>query len=165
MCPPPVSNSVRRPGITGWGFSIIEILIVITILSILASIASPAYENYRDQQHYVEAKNDILAIQTRIDRFYIRHNRFPDSLSEVDAARMTDPWGQPYFYLNIASFDKHTSDAKVRRDKKLKPVNSDYDLFSSGRDRLSKPAFTAKSSRDDIVRCNNGTYIGLASDY
>ena len=45
------------------------------------------------------------------------------------------------------------------------PVNSDYDLYSMGQDRGSVPAFTAKASQDDIVRANDGAYVGLASEF
>ena len=166
MLPPyAVPNGIRHPGVTGQGFSIIEILIVIAILAILVSITSPAYENYRNRQNYQQARQDILSIQTLIDRFYVLNNRFPDSLADINAGQMTDPWGQPYYYLNIAGYDSHTSDAKVRRDKKLKPVNSDYDLYSGGKDQATRPPFTSGVSRDDIVRCNNGGYIGLAGEY
>ena len=45
------------------------------------------------------------------------------------------------------------------------PVNSDYDLYSMGRDGKSNAPFTAKMSRDDIVRANDGQFVGLASEY
>lgn len=165
MFPPPVSRRVCHPGATTDGFSILEILIVITILSILISIASPAYENYRSSRDLQQVKEDILAIQTLIDGFYVQHNRFPDTLADINAQQMRDPWEQPYHYLNIRSYDRKSSEEMIRRDKQLKPVNSDYDLYSSGEDRLSRPPFTAKVSLDDIVRCNNGGYIGRAADY
>ncbi|MEJ2180091.1 MAG: hypothetical protein P8Y28_06530 [Gammaproteobacteria bacterium] len=53
----------------------------------------------------------------------------------------------------------------VRKDKNLTPVNSDYDLYSAGKDGLTRLPFTAQQSQDDIVRCNNGSFIGLALDY
>jgi general secretion pathway protein G len=30
---------------------------------------------------------------------------------------------------------------------------------------LSETPLTAKASHDDIIRANNGTYIGIASEY
>jgi len=53
----------------------------------------------------------------------------------------------------------------MRKDHNLVPVNSDFDLFSKGKDGQSKSPFTAKASRDDIVRANNGRYIGPVSGY
>lgn len=163
--PPGCSRSSLRAYLGKSGFSIIEVLIVITILGFLLSIASPAYNKHQDRLDTNQAKQDILAIQAAIDRFYIENNHFPESLTDISKEHLRDPWGTHYYYLNVASYDKKSTDAKVRRDKKLKPVNSDFDLYSAGKDGLSKPSFTAAVSRDDIVRCNNGQYLGLAGDY
>ncbi|MCP5251868.1 MAG: hypothetical protein H6939_09135 [Burkholderiales bacterium] len=45
------------------------------------------------------------------------------------------------------------------------PINSDYDLYSMGKDGASVSPLTAKASRDDIIRANNGRFIGRAADY
>jgi general secretion pathway protein G len=54
---------------------------------------------------------------------------------------------------------------KMRRDHFLVPVNTDFDLYSLGKDGLSQSPFTAAASQDDIVRANNGLYVGLVSEY
>jgi len=54
---------------------------------------------------------------------------------------------------------------QARKDRFLVPLNSDYDLYSNGKDGDSKPPLNAKESHDDVVRANNGAYIGLASQY
>jgi general secretion pathway protein G len=45
------------------------------------------------------------------------------------------------------------------------PINSDYDLFSVGLDGSSLAALTAIVSKDDIIRANDGGFIGLAANY
>jgi len=78
-----------------------------------------------------------------------------------------DAWGNPYRYLKIAGQDlkgKGKGD-KARKDHFMVPVNTDYDLYSMGPDGVSKPPFTAQASRDDIVRANDGRYVGPASEY
>jgi general secretion pathway protein G len=52
-----------------------------------------------------------------------------------------------------------------RKDRFLVPINTDFDLYSMGRDGESVPALTAAKSRDDVVRAANGSYIGLASRF
>ena len=54
---------------------------------------------------------------------------------------------------------------KLRKDKNLVPINSDYDFYSMGSDGKSFPPLTANDSRDDIVRGRNGAYFGPASEY
>ena len=44
-------------------------------------------------------------------------------------------------------------------------MNSDFDLYSVGNDGDSESPLSAKASRDDIVRANNGAFIGLGEDY
>ena len=60
---------------------------------------------------------------------------------------------------------KTTSDNKLQRDRKLKPVNSDCDLYSAGKDQLTKPAVITEVSREDFVRCKNGRYIEPVVSY
>lgn len=54
---------------------------------------------------------------------------------------------------------------QMRRDHFLVPVNTDFDLYSLGKDGRSQSPFTAADSQDDIVRANNGLYVGLVSEY
>jgi len=48
--------------------------------------------------------------------------------------------------------------------RKLNPLNTDFDLYSMGSDGDSKGPLSAKASRDDIVRANNGDFIGRSED-
>jgi general secretion pathway protein G len=45
------------------------------------------------------------------------------------------------------------------------PINSDYDLYSVGKDGVSSGPLTAGPSRDDVIRANDGGFFGLARDY
>jgi general secretion pathway protein G len=53
----------------------------------------------------------------------------------------------------------------VRKDHKLNPINSDFDLYSTGRDGQTKTQITNKDSLDDIIRANDGGFVGLARNY
>ena len=73
----------------------------------------------------------------------------------------TDPWGNPFQYTNLGT----APPGAARKDKFLVPINSDFDLYSMGPDGESVAALTAKPSRDDIIRANDGGFVGLASEY
>jgi general secretion pathway protein G len=47
----------------------------------------------------------------------------------------------------------------------LHPINSDYDLYSIGKDGESVAPLTAKKSWDDVIRAADGAYIGLAKGF
>ncbi len=54
---------------------------------------------------------------------------------------------------------------EARKDYFLVPLNTDYDLYSVGKDGNSRPPLSAPDSADDVIRANDGAYIGLAANY
>ncbi len=72
-----------------------------------------------------------------------------------------DPWGRPYQYLNI----RVSGTSNARKDKKLKPLNSDFDLYSMGPDGLTNKSLNNAKSRDDVVRARDGGFIGTAEEF
>lgn len=146
------------------GFNLLELLLVLSIVGVTATIAYPSYTQYFDKSKNALAVSDIRAIEQAIDRFYTAFERYPDSLVEIGLNGMLDPWENPYQYLRIDGGGLKGK-GKLRKDKSLVPVNSDFDLYSMGKDGASVAPFTAKASRDDIVRANNGGYLGPAADY
>jgi len=143
-------------------FTLFELLLVVAIVGIIAAIAIPGYQHYVDQAKIAQAKVDIVIIESAIERYYANNLAYPDTLAQAGVGGKLDPWGNPYQYLNIATAK---GKGQVRKDHKLVPINSDYDLYSMGKDGASQPPLTAKSSRDDIIRANNGKFLGLGADY
>lgn len=86
-------------------------------------------------------------------------------MAEAEADQIRDPWGNPYQYLNLSDPNIKGATGKARKDHNLVPINSDFDLYSMGKDGKSVSPLTAAASRDDIVRANNGRFIGPASKY
>jgi general secretion pathway protein G len=150
------------------GYSLVEMLIVLAIITTVAAIALPSYSGAVNKAKMVSAMGDIRRFQTNIDFYFATNGSYPDSLDEVNPEGRMDPWGQPYEYLNIAGGDSKGKNGKVkgcRKDKNLVPINSDYDLYSMGPDNNSQAPLTAHASRDDIIRANNGAFIGIADNY
>ena len=86
----------------------------------------------------------------------------PNSLAQIGYGSLMDPWGNPYQYLNHST---HRGLGQDRKDRFLVPLNSDYDLYSMGKDGQSSPPITAKNSLDDTIRASDGAYVGLASQF
>ncbi len=144
------------------GFTLVELLLTVTILGILLTISVATYSSYRERMDIMQARSDIQMIESLIERYYTENNRYPDALSDIPGAAILDPWGHAYEYLNITTTK---GNGKVRKDHNLVPLNSDFDLYSMGEDGRSVSPLTASASRDDIVRANNGGFVGLASEY
>ena len=159
-CPPHSSSKCRR--LFGRpGFTLLEIMVTVVIISILATIAIPNYIAYREKAILARVISEIKGLEKDIIIYAAENGRFPPNLVTIDRAGLTDPWGHSYQYLPVEG----TPPGQLRKDRFMVPVNTDFDLYSMGRDGRSRPPFTARHSRDDIVRCNNGGYIGLASEY
>ena len=142
-------------------FTVIELLIGISILGVVAAISVPIYTQYKLKLNNAIAVTDIINIQVAIESYFQANDVYPNSLADVNKDLLLDPWGSAYEYLNLDGVPV----GQMRKDQALVPINSDYDLYSKGPDGASVKPLTAASSRDDIVRANNGSFIGIASDY
>ena len=137
-------------------------LLTVTILAVVGSLAVVGYRGYVETTRVNIAITQISEMSIAISDFGLDNAAFPASLDEIGLANMEDPWGNPYQYLNIAV---DPGNGKVRKDHNLVPLNTDFDLYSMGPDGKSASPLTAKASRDDIIRANNGSFIGPAADY
>jgi general secretion pathway protein G len=145
------------------GFTVIELMIVIGIFGVLVSLAVGKYSDYRERIRVNQAVTEIAALSVTISQYALDNNRtLPDTLADIRADGKLDPWGRPYRYFNLSS---HKGNGYARKDKKLNPLNSDFDLYSMGKDGKSQSSLMAKTSRDDIVRARDGRFIGLAQDF
>jgi general secretion pathway protein G len=99
-----------------------------------------------------------------IQKYRLSHVEPPLSLAEINMDSLRDPWGNPYRYLNFSSGAPGIS-GQIRKDYNLHPINSEFDLYSIGPDGRSRPALTARESRDDIVWARDGGFIGVATDF
>jgi general secretion pathway protein G len=141
---------------------LVEVLIVVGIIMTLAAIAVPLMQQHIYLAKVHRAIGDIITLQLEIDSFQSVNGRLPDSLDEIQRGNWPDPWGNPYQYLNFALVN---GKGQMRKDRFLVPLNSTYDLYSMGQDGASVPPITAKVSQDDIIRINDGAYVGLASQF
>ena len=146
------------------GLTLVELMIVIVIIGILSSIAIPTYLSSKEKARMAATISEIKILEKLIIGYNIDHGSYPETLDDIGIKTLKDPWGNPYQYLRIEG-SKKKGVGKMRKDHNLVPVNSDFDLYSKGKDGKSKTSFTAKASRDDIVRANNGRYIGPVSGY
>ena len=146
------------------GMTMIELLSVLVILGTLTSMALPRLGNTVYQAQVAKAIGDIRAIQIDLQTIEANGDTLPSSLGAIGRGSLLDPWGNPYQYLKFAPKKGKGGGppGQARKDRFLVPINSTYDLYSMGRDGKTASPLTASSSRDDIVRANDGGFIGLA---
>ena len=71
------------------GFTILEILVVLTVLSILIGIGVPRIKGMQDQANITKVKSELKTIQVALEAYYMNQtpNAYPDSSS-----------GDPYIF-------------------------------------------------------------------
>ncbi|MEM7562422.1 MAG: prepilin-type N-terminal cleavage/methylation domain-containing protein [Pseudomonadota bacterium] len=70
------------------GFTLIELMIVVTIIGILASIAVPVYRDYTIRTRVGETASVYYPVKTDTSVYYSETGNLPDRLADLD--RITD---------------------------------------------------------------------------
>lgn len=144
------------------GFTLLELLITIAIVAVLAALATSQYAGYVERIKVGNAKADILAMELAIQRFHTQNFKYPASLAAAGLDAKLDPWERPYHYTDLSG---KGAKGKARKDHKLNPLNSDFDLFSAGKDGVFKTQVDQKDSLDDVIRARDGSFVDLAKNF
>jgi general secretion pathway protein G len=143
------------------GYTLIETMMVVGIIGIGGALAYPAYSGHVEDMKMVEARKDLVLTDLKIETYFATNGAFPANLAAVGMDQ-DDPWGSPYQYLNM---DLVNGNGLKRQDASNEVINTDYDLYSNGPDSQTNKFLTHTKSVDDIVRGNNGAFVGVATDY
>jgi general secretion pathway protein G len=65
------------------GFTLIEILIVITIIGILITLAQPSYQRAVSAAREATLKENLFVLRDVIDQFYADNGKYPGSLNDL----------------------------------------------------------------------------------
>jgi len=104
-----------------FGFTLIEVMVVVVILGILAAIVVPKIMSRPEQARIVKVRQDIMAIQSALDLYKLDNSFYPTSDQGLQAlvtkptnppvprnwksdgylqSLPVDPWGEAYQYIN-----------------------------------------------------------------
>lgn len=148
----------------GRGFTFLELLMTVAVVSLLAAVAVPSYAGLMERQRVQQSARDLINIAAQIERYRTTHFKMPDALSDLGFAIPKDAWGRDYRFLNFNSKAPGVT-GMIRKDHNLHPLNSEFDLYSVGKDGASAAPLTAQPSRDDVIWARDGSFVGLAADY
>jgi general secretion pathway protein G len=99
------------------GFTLVEILVVITIIGLIMAIVGPRVLNYLGESKVKAARIQIESLGSALDLYYLDMGRYPNSNDGLAALVQrpgnaeewngpylkggvvpNDPWGHPYVY-------------------------------------------------------------------
>ncbi len=75
-----------------WGFTLVELVIVITIIGILAAIAVPAYNESVTKARRADAQSALMDIMAKQERYFTENNTYTTNLAAL-SADTTSPEG------------------------------------------------------------------------
>ena len=141
-------------------------MVALAVVGLLAAIALPSYAAIIERQKVSEAGRELTDIAMIIERYRTMRFKVPETLTELglDAELLEDPWGREYQFLSFNSSMPGIK-GKIRKDHNLHPLNSEFDLYSFGKDGQSRSPLTARASRDDVIWARDGGFVGLAEDF
>jgi general secretion pathway protein G len=125
------------------GFTLVEMLVVITIIGMIMALVGPRVLNYLSESKVKAARIQIQSFASALDLFYLDAGRYPSSAEGLNALVHpasgvaawngpylrggnvpNDPWGTPYVYRSPGE-------------------HGAYDLISFGADRQEGGTGTA----------------------
>jgi general secretion pathway protein G len=137
------------------GFTLVELIVVMAVLAVLTAMAMPSLKEYIKVTENNACASDLRIIDKAVTAYYIERNVFPVQLSDVGFGSQLDPWKRQYEYKNLS-----IAGNVPLQDSAGEVLNHDYDLYCKGEDGESFPAFGDPANEDDVVRANDGFYIG-----
>ncbi len=137
---------------TRGGFTLIELMIVLTIIAILSAIAIPNYQWALIRAREAVLQENLYGIRSAIDQFHADQGRYPDKLEDLTARK----------YIRDIPKDPFTRSAEtwitVPPPAELPPENPDGSPASVGTLPLPKGNVYDVQSGSDLIGSNGIAY-------
>ena len=133
------SNTGRANPSHRRGFTLVELLLVLTILAILAAVVIPNLAGRREQAQKTAAKVEIANLVSALSMFELDNGYFPKGNNGLQSlmARPGDAqttWKGPYLQMNKVPLDPWNRPYIYEIPGKHNPAS--YDLYTKGKDEL-----------------------------
>jgi general secretion pathway protein G len=73
----------RNRRVRAAGFTLLELMIVVTIAGILATLAFPTFQRHVVRAREASLRNSLFVFRDSIDQFYADKGRYPEGLREL----------------------------------------------------------------------------------
>ena len=128
-----VTRPARRRRKGEAGFTLVEILVVITIIGLIMALVGPRVLNYLSESKAKAAKIQIESFSSALDLYYLDLGRYPTSnegLAALTQANNAPGWNGPYLRGGVVPNDPWGHSYVYRSPGQRAP----YDIVSLGSD-------------------------------
>jgi general secretion pathway protein G len=146
----------RRQDIGQQGFTLVEMLVVITIIGLIMSLIGPRVLNYLSESKVKAAKIQLQSFAGALDLFYLDAGRFPSSSEGLSALMQRTPgvaaWNGPYLKGNSLPNDPWSHPYIYRAPGDRAP----YEIISYGSDgQEGGTGLAADITTENLVNAKN----------
>jgi general secretion pathway protein G len=124
----------REPDAGQQGFTLVEMLVVITIIGLIMGLIGPRVLNYLSESKVKAAKIQLQSFASALDLFYLDAGRFPSTAEGLTALVRQTPgvaaWNGPYLKGGNVPSDPWNNNYVYRSPGEHSP----YDITSYGSD-------------------------------
>ena len=124
---------MKKRRLTGWNFTLIEVVVVIIILVTLASIATPLYLNNLKKANVGAAKTQLKLLADALTNYRLDVGEYPDTSAGLQAlienVDQKEKWEGPYLQPNVPKDPWGNEYIYIYPGE-----HRDYDLYSYGAD-------------------------------
>jgi type IV pilus assembly protein PilE len=85
------------------GFTLVEVMVVVTIVAILTAIALPAYNDYVLRSKLQEATSNLLTMRVKVEQFYQDQRTYIGACANNTVAPL--PTGLKYFNITCPTLN------------------------------------------------------------
>lgn len=150
------ADDKRRPDVGQQGFTLVEMLVVITIIGLIMGLIGPRVLNYLSESKVKAAKIQLQSFSSALDLFYLDAGRFPSAAEGLAALVQRTPgiaaWNGPYLKGGNVPNDPWSHPYLYRSPGEHGP----YDIMSYGADgQEGGSGLAADISIDNMASAKN----------
>jgi len=133
------------------GFTLMELLIVVTIIGILAAIAFPQFDEVFKRSKRSEGKAALLAAAQKMERYNTNNGRYPATMAEAGVSNKSNNENPSSSSYDIALAAGSTASSVTSWKFTATPVFTDTKCGNLMIDNLANKTISGPSA--ELVRC------------
>lgn len=133
-----------------YGFTLMELMIVVVIVGILSSIAFPAYKAYVDRAKRSEGKAFLMELAARQERYYFDNNSYAANAVDLGYASSTPLSDEGHYSLTNPVSDGDTGSITTSYVLQINTVSPWHDDTCGSFLTLDSKGAQGSESGDDV---------------